>query len=279
MKEFSRSFVITEENLWACDATPMYIFSEKAIENICSFSKGMEVHFVICLRDRAEQVYSWYTHHAVNRLARRLLNKDCSAGFPSLKLTDFDGIFNFFYSPISPAVQKIIQLFGRDKVTVFNHHSDYHQQSEFWPKISEKLRLEVTPSHNFYQSNKHLPEVLYFESDQQVQLSGVEYSFKRGDMLVKNGEKSTLYRDIDVEKGKQIASGFNSMTRVFGQEERRTVEDRVSSDFLTALELLNLDPKDFPKKNEVRLTSPSVTPGSLDDALIIPFDSQRSDAD
>ncbi|WP_300074635.1 hypothetical protein [uncultured Ruegeria sp.] len=260
---FLDSFAPDDEHQWLCDGTPQYIFDPISLDRIVDSCAGDEIRFVICLRERVQQVFSWYIHFCIHQLVNGIWFQSGFKQNPAPELYNPDGIFDFLYKPISPFVRKALDMFGRESITVFNHHTDYSESAPFWGQLSESLGYDCSPTSRIRWHQNYFPELLYFDRPGRKIVQGREYQFQPGNLVLVAGRFSKVFRDVEYEHGMSAASSFATAVNSLDEAGIDYIRSQVYSDFEEALSLLGLSISDFPEPKPTQTYRPLLDPADL----------------
>jgi len=68
-ESFNSIFDQADHEKWKLDATPSYIYDPNIVDRISEINgKTDQLVFIICLRQRVEQIFSWYIHFISHHL-------------------------------------------------------------------------------------------------------------------------------------------------------------------------------------------------------------------
>jgi len=268
--EFASHYRVNSSGRYLCDATPIYLTSPKYIRSIYNHPELTEVKFIICLRERCEQIFSWYLHNLATHLIRKDSKSPGRLRFASLFDTiSTPGLMGLAWKPIAPAIHEILTLFGSNAVVTFNHHKDYDSQSEFWNRASEFLNVRLAPNRDFHWSEFFCPRVRYFNKTRSETINGKEITFDAGDLLFVAGKKSRLWHGISERAAFEVLEAASHFTREVYRQDIVTSCPEIIEDFHSVLNLLQLDMKDFPATDHLVAKEALLDSNALD-KLIMP---------
>lgn len=230
---------------WACDATPTYIFDPSAIEKIHATFETAPL-FVICLRERVDQIFSWYVHFTLNELVPEFWAKKDFAEIEEPNL--FGNLPNYraMFARSAPGIRRCLELFGRDRILVFNHHRDYSSEFGFWERLSDRLGFSCPPHPTVKWHQDFLPEAMYFETSGEWLINGRWYDFAQGDLLMVAGHASKLYRGVSPKRGHAVMEGCAKMMSSLEDGTISVIKSMIYEDFLESLDLLDVPREDMP---------------------------------
>jgi len=227
---------------WACDATPTYIFDPSAIERIHATFETAPL-FIICLRERVDQIFSWYVHFTLNSLVADFWAK---SDFTEIQEPDLFGPlpeYQAMFVRSAPGIRRCIELFGRECILTFNHHRDYSTDSSFWEVLSNRIGHDCPPHPTVKWHQDFLPEAIYFDAPTERLINGRLYQFERGDLLIVAGIFSKLYRGVPPERGRAVMDGCAMMMTSLEGGTISAIKSIIYDDFLESLDLLGV-PRD-----------------------------------
>jgi hypothetical protein len=250
--------------MWTVDATPVYIYQPVVAERMATVrNPGDEIKFVVCLRQRVDQVFSWYIHHAIHHLIFDLWEKNGFAQTVPHQLSITNPSPHFLFAPIFPFLNRLIQDFGQENILVFNHHLDYNEESPFWKNISDFLGTPIEKHATFFWTQNELPAVLYFEANETREIDGVVVSFRKGDLVIATKKKTKLYRNIEAATGRRVVSHLGALTRSLTNGTISSIQSIVEDDFNRSLDALGISEQEFPGPTEKHTTTTPVNVNDL----------------
>ena len=244
-EKFFNYFEGNSEAKWACDATPTYIFDLSAIEKIHATFETAPL-FIICLRERVDQIFSWYVHFTLNRLVPDFWAKN---DFSEIREPDLFGMlpnYRTMFARSAPGIRRCIELFGRERILVFNHHRDYSEKSHFWENLSNSIGYSCPPHPTVKWHQDFLPEAIYFEAPTEMSINGRLYEFSQGDLLIVAGHASKLYRGVSPDRGHAVMNGCAKMMTSLEDGTISVIKSIIYDDFLESLDLLDVAREQIP---------------------------------
>jgi len=255
---------------WACDATPTYIFDPSAIERIHATFETAPL-FIICLRERIEQIFSWYVHFTLNSLVPDFWAK---TDFTEIQEPDLFGPlpnYRSMFARSAPGIRRCIELFGRERILTFNHHQDYSAESDFWSILSDRIGGPCPPHPTVKWHQDFLPEAIYFEAETERLIDGRLYRFARGDLLIVAGLFSKLYRGVSPVRGHAVMEGCAKMMTSLEDGTISVIKSIIYEDFLESLDLLDVSREQIPLPSRRTLKRARLAQTALDDVPSRPF--------
>lgn len=273
--QFLQSFLPGKNHQWKCDATPVYIYDENTVDSINEILGNDEVHFIICLRERVRQIYSWYVHFTINRLIFDFWEKSCFENLETPSLFQNNSHYSIMFKPLYPSIDKMISIFGENCISIFNHHSDYHEDSPFWNSLSERLGAECRPHPTFTWSQNFIPEVYFFDKPQAKIIDGREYFFSTGDLLVAAGPRTRLFRGLTQDRGRNVIRTFNQAITKLDHGEINVIKNIVYEDFEKSLDALGVSINNFPEPAPLTLSRAEIASSSLEEVPSTPIKTEN----
>lgn len=267
---FFAHFESSSKAEWACDATPTYIFDPSAIERIHAAFDPAPL-FIICLRERVDQIFSWYVHFTLNRLIPDFWAK---SDFAEIQEPDLFGPlpnYRAMFARSAPGIRRCIELFGRERILTFNHHRDYSAESGFWDILSDRIGYPCPPHPTVKWHQDFLPEAIYFEAPTERFIDGRLYQFAQGDLLVVAGHASRLYRDVSPDRGHAVMDGCAKMMTSLEDGTISVIKSIIYDDFLESLDLLDVPREQMPPPSTRTLKRAQLPQTALEDVSSRPF--------